>query len=307
MIAARQELDLRPQLERLDPLICRSEGIDEGALSFAFRPLWQLDEPAKAALALSRAQATQVYAGLKLWPAEVTAKLVEAQLIADRTYPNAATVFAEDGTAGDQVTADAFPVRPGFNPAQPRAPDGRWTAEGGSSSAGSFVPVAHHINEDPDPTPEEEKEELEEKLKAREDPQRFFRFGPDPNGILRIPMMPGSGKPGVTPPAAGASGGPVAPAAKPPMPGTAVPPPRSAIRFGANPNQTFHAYRHTDDLGLDRVRVEEAIRNHLISNLGTLQDGLIQGSVIVDGQKLEYNAFKLPNGDINVGRITTSK
>lgn len=30
MIAARQELSLRPQLERLDRLICWSEGIDPG-------------------------------------------------------------------------------------------------------------------------------------------------------------------------------------------------------------------------------------------------------------------------------------
>nr|WP_245501381.1 DUF1073 domain-containing protein [Lichenibacterium minor] len=32
-------MDLRPQLERLDWLICWSEDIDEGALTFAFRPL----------------------------------------------------------------------------------------------------------------------------------------------------------------------------------------------------------------------------------------------------------------------------
>ena len=72
MIAARQELDLRPRLERLDRLIVRSEGLDPGALSFVFRPLWQLDALSQAALALSKAQTTQIYAGLKLWPAEVT-------------------------------------------------------------------------------------------------------------------------------------------------------------------------------------------------------------------------------------------
>ena len=57
MIAARQELDLRPQLERLDRLILYSEGIDPGALTFAFRPLWRLDAPTRA---------TQVCAGLNL-------------------------------------------------------------------------------------------------------------------------------------------------------------------------------------------------------------------------------------------------
>ncbi len=121
MIAARQELDLRPQLERLDRLICWSEDIDEGALSFAFRPLWQMDDSAKAALALTKAQATQIYAGLGLWPAAVTAKLVEAQIVADGTYPNAAEVFAEqDG----EVVIDAREVGE-----VPRASGGSWPEE----------------------------------------------------------------------------------------------------------------------------------------------------------------------------------
>ncbi len=123
MIAARQELDLRPQLERLDRLICWSEDIDERGLTFAFRPLWQLDEPAKAALALSKAQATQIYAGLKLWPAAVTAKLVEAQVVAHGTYPNAAALFAEQG--GETVT-DAREIGE-----ISRAGGGSWSGETG--------------------------------------------------------------------------------------------------------------------------------------------------------------------------------
>ena len=128
MIAARQELDLRPQLERLDRLVLRLEGIAPGALTFAFRPLWQMDEPAKAALVLARAQATQIYANLGLWPAEVMATLAEAQLIADGTYPNAAAVFSaasppeEKGSILD------------YAPSQPRDPDGRWTAMGSAFS-----------------------------------------------------------------------------------------------------------------------------------------------------------------------------
>ena len=68
MIAARQEIDLRPQLERLDALLLRSAGVDPAALTFEFRPLWQLDAAAKAAVALQKAQATPIYAGLNLWP-----------------------------------------------------------------------------------------------------------------------------------------------------------------------------------------------------------------------------------------------
>ena len=75
MIAARQELDLRPQLERLDALLLRSAGVDPERVSFAFRPLWQLSGTEQAAVALSKAQATQIYAGLNLWPAAVMRRL----------------------------------------------------------------------------------------------------------------------------------------------------------------------------------------------------------------------------------------
>ena len=49
MIAARQELDLRPQLERLDRLVLGAEGIDPDALTFAFRPLRRMDGLARGA------------------------------------------------------------------------------------------------------------------------------------------------------------------------------------------------------------------------------------------------------------------
>ena len=130
MIAARQELDLRPQLERLDRLMLRSEGLDPGALSFAFRPLWQLDAASAAAIALQKAQATQIYAGLKLWPAEITARLVEAQLVQDGTYPSAAAVFAQDpGPPGGPIFD--------YDPNQRRGPDGKWIEAGAAGAPAS--------------------------------------------------------------------------------------------------------------------------------------------------------------------------
>ncbi|MBE7201766.1 MAG: DUF1073 domain-containing protein [Parafilimonas terrae] len=53
MVSARQELDLRPQLERLDRFSLRSAGVDPDALTFEFRPLWQLSAAEKAEVALS--------------------------------------------------------------------------------------------------------------------------------------------------------------------------------------------------------------------------------------------------------------
>ena len=143
MIAARQEIDLRPQLEGLDRLIARSEGLDPGTLSFAFRPLWQLDAPSQAALALQKAQATQIYAGLKLWPAEVTARLAEAQLVADGTYPNAAAVFGEGGAVEVATTDTATGAGALHCLTEPRdltdpGKKGQWTA----------IPIADDCSEE---------------------------------------------------------------------------------------------------------------------------------------------------------------
>ncbi len=133
MISARQELDLRPQLERIDALLLRSAGVDPAGVSFEFRPLWQLDAAEKASVALSKAQTTQIYAGLGLWPAATTAALVQGQLAEDGTYPNAEGVFA----AGGQPTLD-------YDPNQPRDPDGRWTNGGESLGSGTSAGLEQH-------------------------------------------------------------------------------------------------------------------------------------------------------------------
>ena len=99
--------------------------------------MWQLDAATAATVALQKAQATQIYAGLNLWPAATTARLVEAQLAEDGTYPNAVAVFGEGG--GNTAAVPTLD----FDPDQPRDPDGRWTSEEGAGSAPpAIVPVA---------------------------------------------------------------------------------------------------------------------------------------------------------------------
>jgi hypothetical protein len=141
MIAARQAIDLRPQLERLDRILLRSAGVDPANVSFDFRPLWQMDAASAAAIALQKAQATQIYAGLNLWPNDVTARLVESQLIEDGVFPGAEAIFgaakaagvvADRGGSGHAASRAATDV---FNPAQLRDPNGRWTAGGGAGAA----------------------------------------------------------------------------------------------------------------------------------------------------------------------------
>ncbi len=93
--------------------------------------------------------------GLGLWPTAVTARLVEAQVIADGTYPNAAAVFAEAGAASveDASTGDAFPAGLGLlhyrtepreegssGEEEPRDWHGRWTTgAGGGGSPDAFL------------------------------------------------------------------------------------------------------------------------------------------------------------------------
>ena len=116
----------------------RSAGLDPGAISFTFRPLWQLDAASAAAIALQKAQATQIYAGLGLWPAAVTARLVEAQLVQDGTYPSAAAVFAEAESAKG---ANASPTLD-YDPSEPRDLRGRWNRGGPGASAAAGAPTS---------------------------------------------------------------------------------------------------------------------------------------------------------------------
>ena len=155
MVSARQESDLRPTLERLDRVIARSEGLDPAALTFDFRPLWQLDAATAATIALQKAQATQIYAGLGLWPTATMARLVESQLAEDGTYPNAAATFAEGGAAiedGRTITDMPAAELSAFLSEKAREQDrdrnGRF-AESGSGTS-SPTPLRPTLVSDPD-------------------------------------------------------------------------------------------------------------------------------------------------------------
>ncbi|WP_413614876.1 hemagglutinin repeat-containing protein [Halomonas cupida] len=75
------------------------------------------------------------------------------------------------------------------------------------------------------------------------------------------------------------------------------------VSFGRNANQDYHVWRHVEDeLGMSRQRVQDAVVADLppVSNLSS---GLNVRFVTVDGVRLQYNAFKLPDGTVNIGRI----
>ena len=77
-----------------------------------------------------------------------------------------------------------------------------------------------------------------------------------------------------------------------------------AIRFGNNANQVFHAFRYTDALGLDRALVQSEVMNHIKSGASQIVPGKPYNQIIqVGDQLIQYTAYRLPGGIINVGRI----
>ncbi|WP_444817841.1 RHS repeat-associated core domain-containing protein [Streptococcus sp. HJ1] len=76
------------------------------------------------------------------------------------------------------------------------------------------------------------------------------------------------------------------------------------IQFGSNPNQIYHAFRHTDDLGLDRELVKKAVIADLSKCANQVPNGKpFNQKITVNGIDIQYTEFKLKNGTLNVGRI----
>lgn len=68
-------------------------------------------------------------------------------------------------------------------------------------------------------------------------------------------------------------------------------------------NQVSHAFRHLQEAGVNVEAAKSAILNDIVAK-GALSEGLTTGTVNVGGRSLIYNAFKLADGTINVGRVT---
>jgi hypothetical protein len=76
------------------------------------------------------------------------------------------------------------------------------------------------------------------------------------------------------------------------------------VRFGNNPDQINHTFRHVVAAGMDQGAVQTAIQADIAANAAAINAGLNVRTLTVGGQQITYNAFKLPEGVINVGRIT---
>ncbi|GAB6120959.1 RHS repeat domain-containing protein [Dysgonomonas termitidis] len=76
------------------------------------------------------------------------------------------------------------------------------------------------------------------------------------------------------------------------------------VQFGKDSNQKYHTFRHVDDLGLNKDAVEVAVRSDLLSASSRIVAGQpYNGVITVCGVRLQYTAYKLSDGTINIGRI----
>jgi RHS repeat-associated protein len=79
---------------------------------------------------------------------------------------------------------------------------------------------------------------------------------------------------------------------------------RLTVQFGRVANQVAHTFRHIDHLGLNRETVKAAVLQDLQGVASQLTPGKPLNQVIeVEGVKLQYTAYQLANGVVNVGRI----
>lgn len=74
--------------------------------------------------------------------------------------------------------------------------------------------------------------------------------------------------------------------------------------FGRSREAYHHAFRHTDKMGLSRREVQAAIRRHVPSVMRKIpRGGSSRHEVEVAGKRIQYSAYKFPDGVISVGRV----
>lgn len=79
---------------------------------------------------------------------------------------------------------------------------------------------------------------------------------------------------------------------------------KDLIVFGQNENQTYHAFRHVDELGLSKDIVSKAIISDFSGKYTQVVTGKPFNQIIeVGGKRLQYTVYKLNNGKFNIGRI----
>jgi hypothetical protein len=81
------------------------------------------------------------------------------------------------------------------------------------------------------------------------------------------------------------------------------------VQFGKTANQIYHATKHLEEAGLSADQIAE-IKGAIMKDVSRIAKQLKVGedvtpfTIKVNNITVTYNAYRLPNGVINVGRIT---
>lgn len=101
-VSARQELELRPALTRLDELLIRSAlGLRPAEIYYEWAPLWQLSEKERAEIQRLKTEAAEKDADMGLIPLPALARARANQLVEDGVYPGLEAAIEEFGDPGD--------------------------------------------------------------------------------------------------------------------------------------------------------------------------------------------------------------
>lgn len=106
MIAAKQHMDLRPPLERLDAVVLPSAGV-KPELPWTFSPISTLSEAEQADIELKEAQALEKLVGLAMVPETAMAKTVQNRLIESGRWPGLKKLIKEAEAAGEELPGSA--------------------------------------------------------------------------------------------------------------------------------------------------------------------------------------------------------
>ncbi|WP_066770061.1 phage portal protein [Sphingobium sp. CCH11-B1] len=105
MIAAKQHMDLRPPLERLDAVVLPSAGV-KADLPWTFTPISTLSETEAADIELKEAQALEKLVGLAVVPETAMAKTIQNRLIETGRFPGLKKLIEEAEAAGEGLPDD---------------------------------------------------------------------------------------------------------------------------------------------------------------------------------------------------------
>ncbi|WP_439538694.1 anti-CBASS protein Acb1 family protein [Sphingomonas sp.] len=108
-IGSKQEMDLRPALDKLDAVVLPSAGVATPDLSWSFSPLKVLSEVQQSEIEKREAETVQIYANAGLIPESALAKSVQNRLIESQRFPGLKQAIKEAEAAGEELPDDDDP------------------------------------------------------------------------------------------------------------------------------------------------------------------------------------------------------